>query len=231
MKDPAFLFYSQDFITGTLAMPFDERGKYITLLCYQHQSGRMSEETIRFIVGSISDNLRLKFKCDENGLLYNQRLEIEIEKRNKFIESRVNNGKLGGRPKETKKASGKPLGLANANLIENENENEIKKEDIISLFNNICKSLPKIERLTESRKSKLKKRIIELKTIEEWEMLFNIVEKSDFLTGKYDKWRANFDWLIENDKNYLKVLEGNYNNTLEAKITPQKPINNDSFKR
>ena len=121
MKDPAFLFYSNDFLTGTLIMPFEERGKYITLLCYQHQNGRMSDETIRLLVGSISDNLKNKFKQDENGLFYNERLEIEIEKRSKFIESRINNGKLGGRPKEIKKPSGKPLGLPSANLIEIEN--------------------------------------------------------------------------------------------------------------
>lgn len=129
-KDPAFLFYSQDFITGTLAMPFDERGKYITLLCYQHQSGRMSEETIRFLVGSFSDMLKCKFKQDEDGFFYNERLELEAEKRNKFIESRVNNGKLGGRPKEEIKPNDKPLGYPKNNLGENEDVNEIKVKNI-----------------------------------------------------------------------------------------------------
>lgn len=113
MKDPAFLFYSQDFLAGTLIMPFEDRGKYITLLCFQHQNGRMSEETIRLLVGSFSDTLRLKFKRDNSGFFYNERLEFEISKRTQFIESRVNNGKLGGRPK-------KPT----HNLPENENEDE-----------------------------------------------------------------------------------------------------------
>lgn len=129
-KDPAFLFYSQDFITGTLAMPFDEKGKYITLLCYQHQSGRMTEETIRFLIGSFSDNLKMKFKQDENGLFYNERLEKEIEKRNKFIESRIINGKMGGRPRDEIKPNGKPNGKPKKNLIENEN-NSIDNSNII----------------------------------------------------------------------------------------------------
>jgi hypothetical protein len=127
MKDPAFLFYSQDFIVGTLAMPFDERGKYITLLCYQHQTGRMSEETIRLLVGSVSDMLRLKFQQDENGLFFNERLEIEIGKRDKFTQSRVNNGKLGGRPikkNNLNKTDRLSVAKAKNNLIENENENE-----------------------------------------------------------------------------------------------------------
>lgn len=103
MKDPAFLFYSQDFFTGVATLTWEDRGKYITLLCLMHQQGRMSEETIRFLVGTVSDNLRSKFSIDEGGLWYNKRLELEATKRNAFTESRRNNGSLGGRPKsETK---------------------------------------------------------------------------------------------------------------------------------
>jgi hypothetical protein len=49
-KDPAFLFYSQDFIVGVQTMPFEDRGKYITILCQMHQQGRLDEETIRTLV-------------------------------------------------------------------------------------------------------------------------------------------------------------------------------------
>ena len=124
-KDPAFMFYSQDFIVGTLAMPFEERGRYITLMCYQHQTGHISEETIRLLVGSFSDMLRLKFKQDENGLFFNERLDEEIEKRVKFRESRETNGKLGGRPKKLEKPSGYPNGKPTDNLPEDENEDVI----------------------------------------------------------------------------------------------------------
>ena len=103
-KDPAFLFYSQDFYTGVATLTIEDRGKYITLLCLMHQQGRMTEETIRFLVGSVSVNLKSKFRIDENGFWYNERLEIESEKRAKFTESRRNNGLAGGRPKSHKKA-------------------------------------------------------------------------------------------------------------------------------
>lgn len=132
-KDPAFLFYSQDFIVGVQTMPFEDRGKYITILCQMHQQGRMNEETIRFLVGSVSDSLRLKFRIDEKGLWYNERLEFETVKRNHFTETRRKNGNLGGRPKESKPIgypNGKPKGNHKANLMgnENENENEILNE-------------------------------------------------------------------------------------------------------
>lgn len=124
MKDPAFLFYSSDFLTGTLLMTFEDRGKYITILSYMHQNGRLSEETIRLLVGSVSDMLRLKFSIDKKGFWFNERLEIEIEKRKNFVESRVKNGSKGGRPIKEKSLDIKPLGKPTDNLVENVNVNE-----------------------------------------------------------------------------------------------------------
>lgn len=138
-KDPAFLFYSQDFIVGVQTLPFEDRGKYITILCQMHQQGRMDEETIRFIVGSVSVKLKAKFMIDENGNWYNERLEAETIKRNKFTESRRDNGKMGGRPKKDK-PKGKPTNnlvhIHKDNLMGNVNEdvnvidNVIKNKDI-----------------------------------------------------------------------------------------------------
>lgn len=101
-KDPAILFYSSDFLSGVTDLTMEERGQYITLLCLQHQKGNLSEKTIRLSVGSVSVDVMSKFLRDENGNYYNLRLKNEIEKRMKFVESRINNGKLGGRPKEKK---------------------------------------------------------------------------------------------------------------------------------
>lgn len=133
-KDPAFLFYSQDFYTGVATLNWEDRGKYISLLCLMHQQGRMNEETIRFLVGSISDNLKSKFNIDENGLWYNKRLELEAEKRSKYTESRRNIGVLGGRPKKTSKKEENLMDNHKdnlkvnhmGNLTEDENDNENK---------------------------------------------------------------------------------------------------------
>lgn len=131
-KDPAFLFYSQDFYTGVAVLNWEDRGKFISILCLMHQQGRMSEETIRFLVGSISDNLRSKFSIDEKGLWFNARLELEATKRNAFTESRRNNGEKGGRPK-TKKPKGKATQNHKVNHTDNrmEDANEIVNEDEI----------------------------------------------------------------------------------------------------
>lgn len=118
-KDPAFLFYSADFLNGVADLTMEERGQYITLLCLQHQKGPLSEKTIRLNLGSVSVDVISKFEKDEDGNYFNERLGDEIEKRVKFTESRRNNGSKGGRPK----ASAKPLGLAKNNHIEDVNEN------------------------------------------------------------------------------------------------------------
>jgi hypothetical protein len=125
LKDPAFLFYSQDFYTGVSTLNWEDRGKYITILCLMHQKGRMTEETICFLVGSVSVSLKEKFSIDENGFWFNDRLEKEAQKREKFVESRRNNGFKGGRRKKEEEPYGlpnaEPLGLATKNLPENEN--------------------------------------------------------------------------------------------------------------
>jgi hypothetical protein len=127
MKDPAFLFYSSDFLTGVTDLTMEERGQFITMLCIQHQKGHLSEKTIRLSVGLVSVDVRNKFALDKDGNLFNEVLDKHIENRKNFIESRRNNGIKGGRPKK----EGKALGLPSANLPENENENENVNVNVI----------------------------------------------------------------------------------------------------
>lgn len=82
-KDPAFLFYSSDFLTGTMTMSDDQVGKYIRLLCFQHQKGEISAKDFIKISGG-DPELAEKFILLENGNYKNQRLSDEIESREKF---------------------------------------------------------------------------------------------------------------------------------------------------
>ncbi len=153
-KDPAFLFYSNDFISGVSDLTMEERGQYITLLCIQHQKGHLSEKTIRLMVGSISVDVLRKFEVDEHGCYYNKRLESEAEKRNKFALSRLENGKLGGRPRSTKtkektytkpkknlKDNVSPPLPVNENVIENKGDISNKNIPAIEIFLEHCKTV------------------------------------------------------------------------------------------
>lgn len=117
MKDPAFLFYSSDFLTGTMFMSNEQVGQYIRLLCAQHQTGHLSKKHMLSICNASDIEVLDKFIIDDGGLYYNERLEFESNKRSKFAESRRNNAK-GRRNKPLKTTK------AYAEHMENENENE-----------------------------------------------------------------------------------------------------------
>lgn len=121
-KDPAFLFYSSDFLIGVADLNFEERGKYITLLCLQHQKGPLSSKVIGMTVGVISEDLRKKFSVDGDGNLFNERLLDESTKRNNYTESRRNNAR-------------KPKAYATAKNEHKENEDVNRNENIIEDVN------------------------------------------------------------------------------------------------
>jgi len=90
MKDPAVLFYTADFITGTLTMTDEQRGKYIMLLCLQHQKGKLTEKDMLNICKTYDKDIWEKFIQDGDEF-YNERMRIESDKRRKYSQSRSNN--------------------------------------------------------------------------------------------------------------------------------------------
>lgn len=90
-KDPAVLFYTSDFLTGTFTMNYEQRGKYITLLCLQHQQGFLTDEDLKNILEDTDMKIFSKFEKLSDGLFYNIKLKIESERRKSYTESRRNN--------------------------------------------------------------------------------------------------------------------------------------------
>ena len=90
-KDPAFLFYPGDWLGGTLGMTFEEKGAYMEMLMVQFNRGHMESRMGTQVVGQVWERIKHKFKIDSDGLYFNERLEIEINKRKKFVSSRLNN--------------------------------------------------------------------------------------------------------------------------------------------
>lgn len=109
------------------------------------------------------------------------------------------------------------LTLGNATEEEKEEELELdirERENtdyksLVDLYHSICKSFPSVRSLSEARKKAIKARL-NTYSLEEFRTVFQNAEASSFLKGSNDRnWSANFDWLIA-DKNFVKVLEGNY---------------------
>ena len=210
-KDPAFLFYSSDFLNGVADLTMEERGQFITLLCLQHQKGTLTDKTIRLSLGSVSVDVLSKFSKDQAGNFYNERLQDEIEKRIQFTESRRNNGSKGGRPKNNTK----PIGLAKHNHMEDVNENE--NEDII-----INKNKCKFENALEYFSIRLG---LEQGKIEA-EKFFNYYESNGWKVGKnpMKNWKAAANNWITNSNTYAK---GTTNN--QRKLTKGEQFNLDGY--
>ena len=84
-------------------MTYEQIGKYIKLLCLQHQMGRLTEKQFFSICDKEDEEIISKFSIAKNGLYYQEKLEKEIKRRKEFTESRRNNGSKGGRPKKANK--------------------------------------------------------------------------------------------------------------------------------
>jgi hypothetical protein len=100
-KDPAFLFYSNDFYSGTRTMLPEERACYIDLLIYQHQIGTIPLDLKRVLMYCSGINeamliatLEAKFIKSDDGW-HNEKLAQVIEERKTFTSKQSINGTVG----------------------------------------------------------------------------------------------------------------------------------------
>jgi hypothetical protein len=96
---------------------------------------------------------------------------------------------------------------------------------IRELYNSVCGSYPRLVKMSEARKKAINARIRAGYTLDDFRILFEKAEDSDFLKGKNKRnWSATFDWLIS-DTNMAKVLDGNYDARKEAVKDEPEPTN------
>lgn len=123
-KDPAVLFYTSDFLSGTFTMTDEQVGKYIRLLCLQHQKGKLTEKDMLSICKAYDVDIWDKFKI-ENGVFLNERMYNETIRRQKFSESRRNNAK-STKKESTSKAYAQHMETETETINENKTINKIK---------------------------------------------------------------------------------------------------------
>lgn len=98
-KDPAFLFYSKDWLQGTSQMMPEEKGVYIDLLAHQHQDGDLPTDIKRLsrIVGlseaeflPLWSTIKIKFQLTSDNRLVNRKLmNITSERSTKSIRNTI----------------------------------------------------------------------------------------------------------------------------------------------
>ena len=142
-KDPAFLMYSNDFLTGVAELTMEERGQFITLLCLQHQKGAVSEKLMRLQCHGIpSADVLNKFRIDKNGNYFNERVESEREKRKKHSEKQRANAMARWDKKKNnnnktslnKHTNGNAMAMPLEDVNVNENEIDIEVINEIEIY-------------------------------------------------------------------------------------------------
>jgi hypothetical protein len=82
----------------------------------------------------------------------------------------------------------------------------------------------KVNKITGIRLSHLKTRLLEAEFKTNFDTILTNILDSDFLMGKkpskdHQNFKADFDWLIKNDTNYIKILEGKYKNDVKTGLS------------
>lgn len=160
------------------------------------------------------EDMQMQCKCNANAM-QNDANNNDIDNNIKKKLSKDNSQK----ETETQK-TGK-----NEEISENEMEmfapEEIETrnipQEIVDRWNNAVKLhngvLPKVARLSDARKEKILSRYEEFKECGNPIEVFGvIIEKCFASTFLTKQWKVQFDWLFQNDKNWIKVYEGNYDN-------------------
>lgn len=96
---------------------------------------------------------------------------------------------------------------------------KIPYQEIVDMFNSICTGYPRVVKLSDSRKNKIRIRVEEMggfaRAKPMIQTIFEKMQASKFLRGDGKSgWKAYFDWVFVNDKNWVKILEGNYDNKI-----------------
>lgn len=250
-RKPSFQFYPADWLSdgAVQASNLNTQGAWANLLCYMWnapQQGKLtgSEDEIRRLSGAkidewpgIFEEIRtlgigdVTFRHEKVTLInrrmfreHNERLNNRLRKQ-KQRQSRDCPTNVTPYSSSSSSSSLKDVELPKGNSTPPDPKIPSAVKQVMELFNQTCKTAPKVIKIDGNRLRKTLSLLKQYPDLEQWRILFETVEKSDFLTGRRlgrsGPFIANFDWII-NPTNFLKIIEGNYRNR-ETNGNAKKP--------
>ena len=146
----------------------------------------------------------------------------QIERQKAFLSKQAENGKKGGLAKARNRSKSYPdasqtVAKPSPITITITNKENIKEKQIAEIWNAHSGNLKKIQqpsKLNSQRKRHIKARLNENSDLDFWKEVFVRMSKAPLCVN--GGW-ATFDWVIKNDANYQKVLEGNYDRDFTQK--------------
>lgn len=167
----------------------------------------------------------------------NKRLDRRAEIAGKRRQAAQNRWKGSETAKEGQEEANEPEGINTPLKDEKPTEGKKKGKDvdfnaIVAMYHAECPSFPRIVKVSEARKSKIRIRLEEMKgDFDVIKKVFQKLEASKFCRGdNKNGWKASFDWIFENEKNWVKVYEGNYDNKIGNTSAPDNKGVNDIWK-
>lgn len=165
---------------------------------------------------------------DEN----NRKYQAKVENANATNKKRNANAKSVTQPNESVTQNAKSVSVdvnEDVNVDVNDDENadvdvdeipsgserdkreSVDYKTVVAMYNDTCVSFPRIKSLSEARKKAIKARL-KTHSMADMQQVFANAEASEFLKGSNSRnWSATFDWMM-NDRNFTKILDGNYRN-------------------
>ena len=140
---------------------------------------------------------------------------------------------------DTKKSRKAASPSASAEAQAEEPTEKIPFAEIKNLWNSTCTGFARLVVISDNRRNKIRNRVAEMGGVEKAlpiiKTIFEKAQASSFLKGDNKRgWKASFDWFFENDKNWVKVFEGNYDEkpagTPQARQYKPKDDVNDLWK-
>ena len=212
-----------------------ERGSFVTSLSGLSERLNLSVQQVRTCISRLQSNKQIVTDST------NKRTKVTISKYEDYQgcvtnEQQTNNTPANNPTTTTKEEYNYNTSDTNVSSYSNSIQEEKKKKEedtpvssekepadfslVLKLWNDSAtRSIPKVRMLSPARKEKVRLRIKEMGGMEEAKKIlatcFQKISESDFCNGATGKWTATFDWFFENEKNWLKVLEGNYDNRKE----------------
>lgn len=217
LEDDRFLFDLTD----------AQKGLYLMLLALAGKTNNHIRNEIHFIKSrlnlsslNMADIERVsvvfpKLRCSNGYWSFDN-----FEETHNYIMAKYRKSK--GTPKERQRLE------QNKNKNKKEKENEKEKENHTSVgtakveIQEVWNSMPRLRRIIEwsdVRLNKLRARIKEPEFVNGWRTCIQKLNDSSFATS--GSW-LSIDWLLDNGNNYLKVLEGKYDDTKTDKYL--KPV-------
>lgn len=113
------------------------------------------------------------------------------------------------------KCTRNPIQSESKSYSESESESNARTHagEIVDLYHEYCPMMTRVMDLSKKRRDRIKA-LLQKYSLDEFKSVFFKAGVSDFISGRNGKWPGcNFDWLI-NGENFLKVLEGTYDNKM-----------------